>query len=450
MAGGTWTAQNKVRPGAYINVKSKKLMNANASTVGVVTMPLVLNFGPEKQIIEITSGTDLAPLGYGLNDRPLKLLAEALKRAHKVLLYRIGGGAKASVSTKITGKPEDQEPKAGGTGDVKVTAKYSGTRGNAIHVTVKPNVNNDNQFDVETYLDATLMDTQTVKNVADLVDNALVSFEGTTVLAETSVTLKGGTDTKAAALDYANYFDQAKLYDFNTMALPVEDEAIKRAGAAFMKRMREEEGKKAQLVVSGLAADNEAVINVKNGVILENGDTITATEATAYVAGACASAGVDESLTYKEYAGSVDVTPRYTDTEIQDALQKGEFLFTEKRGVAVIEQDINSLVTFTAEKNREFSKNRVLRVLDDIANNTKIAFEDNFIGKVQNTVDGRELFKANRIAYFERLQNLGAIENFSGDDIEVLPGEAKDSIVVNVEVQPTDALEKLYMTVEVK
>ena len=106
-------------------------------------------------------------------------------------------------------------------------------------------------------------------------------------------------------------------------------------------------------------------------------------------------------------------------------------------------------MSFDATKNQDFRKNRVLRVLDDIANNTKITFEDNYIGKVNNDTDGRELFKADRIAYFDALVGQGAITDFASDDIEVLPGNAKDAIVVNVAVQPVDALEKLYMTVEV-
>ena len=33
------------------------------------------------------------------------------------------------------------------------------------------------------------------------------------------------------------------------------------------------------------------------------------------------------------------------------------------------------------------------------------------------------------------------------DDIEVLPGEAVDAVVVNLYIQPVDSMEKLYMSV---
>lgn len=103
--------------------------------------------------------------------------------------------------------------------------------------------------------------------------------------------------------------------------------------------------------------------------------------------------------------------------------------------------------TFTDTKGVEFSKNRVLRVLDAIANNTRITWEDNFIGKVSNNAAGRDLFKANRAEYLANLQAQGAIENFTTDDITVSQGANKDSVVTTLSIQPTDAMEKLYMTV---
>lgn len=280
--------------------------------------------------------------------------------------------------------------------------------------------------------------------------NKLVSFSGEGAPAVATLTLTGGSSNEPIAADYLEFFSKIQLFDFNTLALPVSDETIKLAGANFIKRLRDEEGRKCQVVVSGYAADSEAVINVKNGVILADGTVIDAVKATGWIAGATAAAGVAQSLTYTAYDGAVDVSPRYVDSDIISALKAGEFLFTEKRGSAVVEQDINSLLTYTSEKSKSFSKNRVIRVLDDIANNTKQTFEDYYIGKVNNDVDGRELFKANRIAYFDSLVARGAIEAFSPDDITVIAGNEKDSIYVEVAVTPIDAMEKLYMIVVVQ
>lgn len=433
MAGGTWTTQNKVRPGAYINVRSSGGLGPADSVSGVTALPIALDFGPENEVVTVTSSSDLTAFGYDLTDPQLLLLREALKQAATVLVYRVGSGGKAAATE----------------GDLSITALYGGTRGNAISVVSKENVNVKDAYDVETYLAGRLVDRQTAKTIEELSANRVVNFAGSGELSAFSIVLESGSNTPATVNDYMTFFSKIQVFEFNTLALPVQDEVIKTAGVSFINRMRNEEGKKCQLVVAGHAANNEAVINVKNGVILLDGTRITAEQATAWVAGASASAGVATSLTYKKYDGAIDVTQRFLNTEIIEALQNGEFVFTEQRGEVVIEQDINSLTSFTAEKSKDFSKNRVLRCLDDIANNSKKAFEDNFIGQINNDQDGRELYKADRINYFNGLQGAGAITNFSADDIEISAGNEKDSIVLNVQVQPVDAMEKLYMTVEV-
>lgn len=433
MAGGTWTTQNKVRPGAYINVRSNGGIGAAESISGVTALPLVLDFGPEEEVVTITAASDLTAFGYDLNDPQLLLLREALKQAATVLVYRVSSGGKAAATE----------------GDLSIKARYGGTRGNAISVVSKDNVNVTGAYDVETYLAGRLVDRQTAKTIEELTANRVVNFSGSGELTAFSVVLENGSNSAATVNNYMTFFSKIQLFDFNTLALPVQDAVIKTAGVSFINRMRNEEGKKCQLVLAGHAANNEAVINVKNGVILSDGTHISAEQATAWVAGASAAASVATSLTYKKYDGAVDVTQRLLNTEIIDALEKGEFVFTEQRGEVVIEQDINSLTSFTAEKSKEFSKNRVLRCLDDIANNSKKAFEDNFIGQINNDQDGRELFKADRINYFNALQGAGAITGFSADDLEISAGIDKDSIVLNVQVQPVDAMEKLYMTVEV-
>lgn len=434
MAGGTWKMQDKVRPGAYINVKSKGANLNVASVSGVTTIPLAIDFGPEGKVIEVTINSDLTMFGYDLTDKPMLLVQEALKRASKVLVYRVGTGGKATQTE----------------GSLSVTAKYGGERGNAISLVSKEVVDDEGKFVVQTFLDSKLIDTQTVQNIEEMQENAVVTFSGTGKMTAFSIKLAGGSNTEAQANDYKAYFSAIQLFDFNTMALPVSDASIKTAATSFIVRMRNDEGKKCQLVLANHTVDDEAVINVKNGVVLSDGTMLSAEQATAWVAGASAAAGVNQSLTYSAYDGAIDVSQRYLNSEIEKALLNGEFVFTEKRGQAIVEQDINSLHSFSVDKDKSFSKNRVLRVLDDIANNTKKAFEDYFIGKVDNNLDGRELFKSNRINYFNQLQGLGAIQNFAAEDVTVEQGLEKDSIVMNCAIQPVDAMEKLYMTVQVQ
>lgn len=47
------------------------------------------------------------------------------------------------------------------------------------------------------------------------------------------------------------------------------------------------------------------------------------------------------------------------------------------------------------------------------------------------------------------MESNGAITNFSPDDVEVLAGKSIDSIVININIQPVDAVEKIYVTIYV-
>ena len=438
MAGGTFTTQNKVRPGAYINFKSAAKPLGTLSDRGTATMPLILNWGPVKEVLEVTADTNIRKLfGYSLLDPKLILIKEAAKRASKLLLYRVSGGSKA---TKIVSS-------------LTITAKYEGTRGNDLVVKIVADVDEPDTFAVTTLLGGTIVDEQTAKAIEELQANDFVAFSGTGALAASAgINLAGGTDTAADSQDYLDYFTAIEVYTWNTMGLPIEDTTLKGAAASFIKRLRDQEGKKVQAVLADYAiADHEGIISVKNGVLLADGTVIDKVKATAWVAGATAGAEVNASNTYTAYDDSVDVDIRYTNGQIIEALKKGEFVFVEQDGRAVVEQDINTFISFEPEKGKSFRKNRVIRVLDAIGNDIALIYSKYYIGKVDNHEDGRKLFKAECINYMDILQKISAIQNFdSTSDIEILAGDEGDAVVVDAYVQPVDSMEKLYMTVTVR
>ncbi|MTI56156.1 phage tail sheath family protein [Geosporobacter ferrireducens] len=439
MAGGTFTTQNKVRPGVYINFRSAKKPLGTLGERGVITMPLILTWGPEKEIIEINAGDDLFNLiGIAITEDSALLIRESLKRATKLLLYRVNTGTKAAVTIE----------------NLTVTAKYGGTKGNDVVIVIENNIIDETKFDVITLLDGKEVDAQVrVSTVEDLQSNSFVTFSGSGALPVTAgAPLTGGTNGSVTNQDYTDYLAAIEAYDFNTMALPSTDAALKAVFVAFIKRIREQEGKKVQCVLENYPlADYEGIISVKNGVILADTTIIPPEKAVAWVAGATAGAEVNESLTYTAYDDAVEVTVRYTNSQIEAALRNGEFLFVANDNRAVVEQDINTLVSFTPEKNKEFRKNRVIRVLDSIGNDMKAIFERYYIGKVNNNDDGRNIFKAEIISYMDTLQGIGAIQNFDPQtDIEVLPGNEIDAVVTNLYAQPVDAIEKIYMSVEVR
>lgn len=218
--------------------------------------------------------------------------------------------------------------------------------------------------------------------------------------------------------------------------------------AAWIKAMREEEGIKIQAVMADFTGDSEAIINVVQGIELSDGTELTAAQVTAWVAGAAAGAGVSQSNTGKNYVGAMDVVPRMTKSEMEAAITAGKFIFkTDSAQNVTVVYDINSLTTFTPEKNNVFRKNRVVRTIDGINNDIATIFESNYVGKVNNNADGRSLLRAALIEYFDALQSLSAIQNFVPEDVTVLAGTDLDTVVVNCNIQPVDSVEKIYIAV---
>ncbi|GGI44357.1 hypothetical protein GCM10008018_06700 [Paenibacillus marchantiophytorum] len=436
MAGGTYTVQNKVRPGAYFNFTT----NASLGTLGdrgITTMALKLSWGPVKQVLAIHAFDNIKTLlGYDLTDPKLMLIREALKRAGTLLLYRLNAGTKASATA----------------GGLTATAKYGGVRGNELKVIVQTNVDDAAKFDVRTLLGSDEVDKQVVADIAGLIPNEWIVWSGTGSLTATAgASLTSGADGTVLNADHSDYLSAIEVFDFQTVALPSNDPTLKSVYAAFTKRLREGEGRKIQAVLENYPSANyEGVISVKNGVVLADATVIDSVSATAWVAGATAAARVNETLTYQAYDDAVDANPRYTNSQIEAALKAGEFVFTQNQGRALVEQDINSLTSFTVAKGKPFSKNRVIRVLDAINNDLKRTFESFYIGKVDNNPDGRNLLKNEYVKYLESLQAIGALKNFNSQtDITVVQGEASDSVYSQVAVQPVDAVEKIYTKVKV-
>ncbi|MFB5674271.1 phage tail sheath family protein [Paenibacillus terreus] len=437
MAGGTWTVQNKVRPGVYINFVSEANSLGTLGERGTVSMALPLSWGEPKKIITIQAGEDLKDkLGYDITSSQMLVIRETLKRAKTLLLYRLNEGVKASATI----------------GTLLVTAVFGGIRGNDISIVITPNINDDTKFDVETFLAGERVDVQSVASLEELENNKYVVFQGEGQPELTAgAPLKDGTDGTVSNQDHTSYLQALEVMDFQAIALVSDDAALKSVYSAYVKRLRETEGKKIQAVLADYtAADHEGIISVKNGVTLTDGTVLYAKHVTAWVAGATAGAAVNESLTYQAYDDAADVNGKLTNAEMEAALKQGQFVFTASNGKAVVEQDINTFTSLSPDKAKHFSKNRVVRVLDSVANDLKRIFESYFIGKVNNNDDGRNLFRSQCVSYLNDLQNIGAVQNFNSQtDIQVLAGAESDSIVVELSLQPVDSVEKVYMKVKV-
>ena len=444
--GGTWNGvQNKVLPGVYIDFTSDRGLGLTVSSRGTVAIAEAMSWGPVGTVQEIESGADMtAYTGYPITAAQNRFLNEMLKGTNrtaapnKILLYRLNGtgGEEATVTT----------------GTLTATAKYPGVRGNNITIVITELTEPEDNFTVDTVVDGRIVDSQMAATANTLTANDWVTFSGTGALTSTvGAPLTGGVDPVAAATNYTDFLTAIEPYKFDVLIYDGTDSTVRDAMVAFIKRIAEENGVYAQLVASGLTnPDSRFVVNVASGVTLSDGTALTPQQVTWWAGGALAGAQYNESLTYATYPDAVDVSTKLTNSQMEQAITGGQFILFADNNVVKVVQDINSLVTYTTDITEPYHKNRVMRLLNTIANDLQTQFSDNYIGVVNNNDDGRMMFKKAIVGYLLDLQQNGGIQNFdSENDVEVLAGEDIDAIVVNIGLYVVDSVEKIYVRITV-
>lgn len=462
MAGGRFDKLvGKTRPGTYINFESGR-ENAVVSngTRGIVIIPLVkATYGPAKKFIKLTSASPdaaAATLGYSIYDsdpnRQMLLIREAFKRATTVYVYILTEGKQAQAEVSMTLAEAEGEAQSN---TLTAVAKYGGSRGNQLTVTVDANPLGG--YDVLIHLDGSkVTEYEGLKTIEELIalDNPYVTFSGTGDLGEAAGTnLAGGDDEEATNKDITDFIDAWESVKFHTVCFPFEGEEVenvKQAALTKIKYMRNSMGKGVQVVMADAPGmDYEGVINVTNSVALD-GDKLTHAEACAWVAGATAGATNTESLTYIRYAGATEVVDPKSNEEAIQAINAGEFFFSvNENDEVVVEYDINSLTTFADKKDRTYRKNRVIRVYDTFQEAVQLIFPPN---KYDNDSRGWDIMEGIGKTILRQFDDSGAITNVSYDEDFLVDREASvdDETYFNVGLQAVDSAEKLYFTVKTR
>lgn len=349
---GTWTAQDKVEPGIYINYLAKVTSALAVGQRGTVIILQTVSAGTAggKYVVTATDGSQW-PEAATTADK--FFATEALKNAKKVIVYNLGATVTSAVFTAAVA-------------------------------------------------------------ALDVIDFDVVCYP------YAAETLDGAADSTHALLK------------------------------AWLDVATGTEGRGIQLVAPDFVADSENVVNVAQAVVLSGGTALTNAQTCAWVAGITAGAGVNQSNTGAQYVGAIDVSPRMKRSDREAAITAGKFIFLVDNSQNVTaDYDINSLTTLTDTKTKVFKKNRFIRLRAAIYNDINALFTAQVKGKYDNTPIDRSRFKTLLVEYFNELQNMSAIQNFTAADVEVLPGADSDAAVVNVGIAPVDSIEKVYMTVSI-
>lgn len=438
LGGGTFTAQNKILNGAYINFVSAARASMALSDRGVVTMPLELNWGKDSAVFEVSpedlQKDSLKIFGYTYEDDNIKGLRDLFCTGiRKLYAYKLtSGGVKATCTY--------------------ATAKHCGTRGNDLKIVIAKNADDQTKWDVKAYLGTVLVDSQVgVSAASELVSdqNDFVDYITTATLAVTAGTsLTGGTNGTVNGTAFDNYLSAIEPYSYNVMGVVTSDSTTKALIAAFTRRMRDELGAKFQCVLYDYAsADYEGVISVMNTV----SDTgANAASLVYWVTGAEASCAINRTLINQKYSGEFTVNVAYTQSQLETAMTSGKFGFHNVNGEVRVLADINTLVTDAEDKAKAiFGENQSIRVIDQIANDIASIFNTKYLGNIPNDEAGRISLWNDVVKHHKTLEDIRAIEGFDPNNVVIGQGEAKNSVVISDAVVIVNAMAKLYMTVTV-
>ncbi len=432
LGGGTFTAQNKILPGSYINVISTARAGSSLSERGTVALALSLPYSPAG-VLEVTTAVleknSLELFGCGYTSDTLKPLREVLLNAQKVYVYNT-----SDASTKAQ--------------NTYATAKYAGEGGNSISVRIASDVDNTNNYVVSTLIGNIIVDEQSVAKTGTtsaLAANAYVDWKAGVALAETAGTAMTGGETEKSSgtASEQNALNAFEAYTFNVIAIADSNSTVHGMVKSYVSRLRNERGIKIQGVVYNTDADDEGIINVVTAASERDYAMIF------WTAGASAGCALNRSLTNRVYDGEYTPVVNETQAELEGYIQSGKFAFHKVGDDVRVLMDINSLKTTTDEKGDIFKENQTIRVVDQIANDIAVIFNTKYIGAVQNNATGRALFKADIVSHHNQLQDMNAIEGFTADSVTIEPGDERGAVIVNDAVTVVGTMTKLYMTVYV-
>ena len=428
LGGGTFISQNKKLPGTYINFASAQSASSSIGERGIAAMAIEMDWGKDGEIIEVTSENfaknSLKIFGYDYANEKLKGLRDLFKNIKKAYFYRLNSGDKA-------------------TNDL-ANAKHSGIRGNDLKIVISKNIDNEDKYDVSTYLGTKEVDIQTIKTANELVDNDYVTFTMETIEVTAGKALTGGTNGDVSGEAHQSFLNKLESYQVNAIGCTAKDKATSNLYVQYTKRLRDEQGIKFQVVLFNNDANYEGIINVKNTT------TEDETALIYWVTGIIAGCEINKSNTNKTYDGEYTINADYTQSQLEFSIDNGEFILHKVGDEIRVLLDINSLVETTDEKGEDFKSNQTIRVFDQIASDVASIFNSKYLGKIANNEAGITSLWSDVVELFKNYQTLQAIENFEDEDIKVAIGNDKKSVTIDTKVQVINAMEKLYMSVVVE
>lgn len=483
MAGGNWSLTNQpVLPGLYMNFVGAAERAVESGARGVVIAPVKAHWGPVGKFVEVASESAIHEL-FSSSEADgatafTTLYLSLLGGPKKLLAYRLADSSASEA--EVTLKNNLSEPE----NVVVLKAKYTGQRGNDFKVTVQPSLAVVGQKELKLYEGNKLLRTipigagtaeQVVAAINEDSANKWIVAEkvGDGTLADVAGAAFTGGNSGISGITNADYIAATEVFetqDFHVLTLDgVSDASLRTSVVAWVKRVREEGkgimavfgGTKAddtssdavsKSIVRSVAADFEGIVNVGTGAKM-NDKEYSSAQVAAWVAGLIAGQTLKESTTYAP-APFDDVTRRWTRSEQEEGVRNGVFLLVHDGRKVKVLRGVNTLITTRDGLNKGWRKIRKIRVIDQINSDLQKLAEDHYIGKVNNTAEGRLALIAAGKQYLQTLASESVIEA-TGFDVALDPqfygGTAQfapedDQVFLSWTADSSDVMEQIFGT----
>lgn len=228
----------------------------------------------------------------------------------------------------------------------------------------------------------------------------------------------------AGEADYSGVLKKLKDLKWNYLTIPglaAKDTAVV---SAWIKQYRDDERKTFKAVLAHCKGDHEGIINfttenIKSAV---TGAKHTAAEYCARIAGVLAGLSLARSSTFFVLD---DISEADTPEDPGERIDNGELVVIFDGKQFKIGRGVNSLVTFTAEKPEDVRFIKIVEGMDLYMDDIRETYEENYVGKVINDYDGKQMFVAAIGAY-----HTGLLGN-------VLDKSFENTVAVDIEAQRT-------------
>ncbi|MBQ7960155.1 MAG: phage tail sheath protein [Clostridia bacterium] len=174
----------------------------------------------------------------------------------------------------------------------------------------------------------------------------------------------------------------------------------------FTTQMRNLHHKTFKAVLPNCSANFEGIINFATDNIKVGAKTYTTAEFCARIAGILAGLPLNRSATYYTLSEVESITESETpDTDVDN----GKLILINDGTKIKIARGVNSLVDFNENKGEDFAKIKIVEAVDMIRDDIRNTFEDEFVGKVENSYDNKIVFIAAVNKYFKDLAGRGVL-----------------------------------------